>query len=184
MRRLTQFALTLAGLSGLLLACATTPVRDVMTPAGQESLSLLLPEQIEIVEPFTRASRFRDGESGDGIELLLRAVNSFGNPGLMIVGDVRIELYQYVPASADHKGARIDGWDIPLRTESDQRDYWNRLTQMYEFHLQVNAASLPSSGRFILQATYLSPLDERLTDEMVLVVRASRRNPRPAAARR
>ena len=182
MRRVTQLALTLVGLSGLLLACTTTPARDVSTHAGQESLSLLLPKKIEIVEPFTRASRF-GGDAGDGIELLLRAVNSLGNPGLMIVGDIRIELYQYVPASADHKGTRIDGWDIPLRTEADQRDYWNRLTQMYEFHLQVNAASLPQSGRFVLQVTYLSPLGEHLTDEMVLAVSSSRRSGRPAVRR-
>jgi len=183
MRRLTQLALALVGLSGLLLACATTPPRDVNTLAGQESLSLLLPKKIEIVEPFTRASRF-DGDAGNGIELLLRAVNSLGNPGLMIVGNVRIELYQYVPASADQKGTRIDGWDIELLTECDQRDYWNRLTQMYEFHLQVNAASLPKSGRFVLQVTYLSPLGTHLTDEMVLVVSPSRRGGRPAAVRR
>lgn len=163
------------GIGALCTACATTPAQDANRTDGREALSLLLPSRIEIVEPFTRTRRPVEGESGDGIELLLRAVNSLGNPGLMIVGDVRIELYEFVPGTADHKGARIDGWDIPLETEADQRAHWNQLTQMYEFHLEVNAAALPPTSRFVLQATYNSPLGEHFTDEMVLVARPAPR---------
>lgn len=136
--------------------------------AREEMLRLLMPERIEIIQPFTRIRSFDNDTVPDGIELLVRAVNHLGNPGLMLVGDVRVEIYGYVPASADHKGPQIDYWDIPLKTRSDQQQYWNQLTQMYEFSLRVNAAELPKAQKFVLQVTYGSPLGERLTDEFVL----------------
>lgn len=131
-------------------------------------LSLLMPSRIKIVKPFTRVKSFDDDAVPDGIELLLEAVNALDNPGLMIVGDVRVELYEYVPASSDHKGQQYDSWRISLTAADDQRMHWNQLTQMYEFRLQINPRAVPRANKYVLLVTYNSPLGEHLTDEFVL----------------
>ncbi len=127
-----------------------------------------MPSRIEIVEPFARLRSFDDSATPNGIELLIRAVNYLGDPGLMLVGDVRVELFSYVPATADHKGIQIDRWDVPLRTRADQERYWNQLTQMYEFLLRVNTTRLPEADKYVVLVTYRSPLGEFYTDEFVI----------------
>jgi hypothetical protein len=136
--------------------------------ARQEVLRLLMPSRIEIVEPFARLRSFDNSTTPNGIELLIRAVNYLDDPGLMLVGDVRIELFSYVPASADQKGVQIDRWEIPLKTRADQQRYWNQLTQMYEFTLRVNTARLPTDDKFVILVTYRSPLGEFYRDEFVI----------------
>lgn len=131
-------------------------------------LALLMPSRIRIVQPFTRIKSFDNDATPDGIELLLQAVNSLDNPGLMIAGHVRIELYEYVQASADPKGRRLESWGVDLTDEKHQRTYWNQLTQMYEFRVGVDATTARLADRYVLVVTYDSPLGERLTDEHVL----------------
>ncbi len=150
----------------LATGCAATP-RATDDPVRLETLALLMPSRIEIVEPFTRVKSFDGDATPDGIELLLQAVNSLDDPGLM-VGDVRVELYEYVLASADRKGKRLEHWKVELSTPAHQRRYWNQLTQMYEFHLGVDPAVIPLSEKYLLMVTYNSPLGERLTDEYVI----------------
>ncbi len=155
--------------------CQTTPaVRD--TAAKQKMLELLMPSRIEIVEPFTRIKSFDKDTKPDGIELLVQAVNSLDNPGLMIAGDVRVELFSYVPASGDRKGPRLEYWKISLSTEQQQRTYWNQITQMYEFWLQVDPTVLPLEDKYLLTVTYSSPLGEHLTAESVIEYRTPGRS--------
>ena len=134
-------------------------------------LALLMPSRIEIVEPFTRVKSFDDDAIPDGIELLLQAVNYLDNPGLNIVGTVRVELYGYVPASGDSKGSRLEHWDIELATVRQQRTYWNSLTQMYEFRLGIDRKRVPAAEKYVLAVTYTSPLGDHLTDEYVISFR-------------
>jgi hypothetical protein len=134
----------------------------------REMLALLMPSRIEIVKPFTRIKSFDRDNTPDGIELLLRAVNSLDNPGLMIVGHVRVELFKFVEASAEPKGQRLDYWDIDLSSAAKQKAFWNQLTQMYEFRLGVDPAVLPREKSFVLAVTYNSPLGEHLTAECVI----------------
>ncbi len=159
----------LCGLLATILpfGCASAPRIPVDAAARQAQLSLLMPSRIEIVEPFTRVKSF-DDDVPDGIELLVQAVNSLDNPGLMIVGDVRIELYEYVPASGNRKGRRLEHWDIELSTAKHQRTYWNQLTHMYEFHLGLDPTRIPLADKYVLLVTYNSPLGEHLADEFVL----------------
>ncbi|RME41385.1 MAG: hypothetical protein D6788_01340, partial [Planctomycetota bacterium] len=132
--------------------------RPTTAPAQQEeALRLLLPQRIEIVGPFTRVRSFDEDDMPDGIELLLQAVNSLDDPGLMLVGDVRVELYEFVPASADHKGRRLECWTVELDTPQKQRTYWNDVTQMYEFRLGIDPSRIPPAERFVLAVTYTSP---------------------------
>lgn len=147
--------------------CATPPgTSDVA--AQREMLALLMPSRIEIVESFTRVKSFDGDVMPDGIELFLEAVNALDNPGLMITGRIQAALYQYVPASGDQKGQRLQQWDIELVTVQQQRTYWNALTQMYEFRLGIDPARIPPAAKYVLAVIYSSPLGEHLSDECIL----------------
>ncbi len=165
-KHVRYFLIGLFSLSGL-AGCATNTAR-MDSSAQRKMLSLLMPRRIEIVEPFTRIKSFDDDSIPDGIEVLLQAVNALDNAGLMIVGDLRIELYEYVKASGDQKGRRLEYWNVPLTTSEDQRTHWNRVTQMYELQLRVDPEVLPGSKRYVLAVIYNSPLGEHLTDEYTI----------------
>lgn len=154
----------------LLTACASAPPHHDQD-AQRRALSLLLPDRIQIVEPFTRITSFDSDKAPDGIELLLRAVNAMDNPDLMITGHVRVELYEYVPASGNRTGRRLEQWDIELTTPQQQREHWNPLTQMYEFRLGVDRSNVPPADKYVLTVTYRSPLGEHLADEFVIGAR-------------
>ena len=155
--------IALAGLCG----CAPAPaVRDAA--AQRNLLALVMPSRIEIVEPFTQVKSFDDNRTPDGIELLLQAVNSLGNAGLMVAGDIRVELFEHVRASGDRKGQRLERWDVELSTEEHQRTHWNQVTQMYEFRLRVDPTVIPLADQYVLVVTYNSPLGEHLTAECVI----------------
>jgi hypothetical protein len=157
-----------------LVGCASTP-STTGDASQREMLALLMPSKIEIVQPFTRVKSFDDDSTPDGIEVLLQAVNSLGNRGLMIAGHVRVELYEHVAASGDQKGRRLEHWDVPLTTRENQLQHWNAITQMYEFLLRVDPAKIPTADKYVLAVVYNSPLDERLTYECVITHRPASR---------
>ena len=169
---MTHVRFTLAALAALLglAGCASTPCATNHADRLQ-MCALLMPRSIEIVEPFTRVKSFDDDDIPDGIELLLQAVNSFGARGLMMVGHLRVDLYEHVPASGDQKGRRLEHWQIPLSTAEQQLEHWNDITQMYEFLLQVDPAPIAPADRYVLAVTYSSPLGEHLTDECIIAYR-------------
>lgn len=147
-------------------------------------LALLMPSRVEVVEPFTRVKSFDQDAEPDGIELLLQAVNALDNPGLMLAGDIRVELFEHIPGSADPKGRRFEHWNLELTTAAQQRRYWNQLTQMYEFRLGVDLSRIPPGDKYVLLVTYNSPLGEHLTDECVITYRGAAGALPAAAARR
>ncbi len=153
--------------------CASTP-SPTENAARERMLALLMPGKIEIVAPFTRVKSFDDDPMPDGIELLLQAVNSLDDPG-MIVGSVHVDLFEHVPASSDPKGRRLEYWDIELSTLQQQRTFWNQATQMYEFRLEIDPSVIPAKDRFVVHVTYTSPLGEHLTDSCIIDSRAARR---------
>ena len=155
------------GVGLFLPACATTPqAKDDL--AKRKMLEMLMPSRIEIVEPFTRVRSFDDDPTPDGIELLIRAVNALDNPGLMLAGTIRVELFDHVPASGNNKGARLDHWDIELTTAQHQKRFWNQSTQMYEFRLGLDRKRVPVAEKYVLVVSYTSPLDEQFRDEYVI----------------
>jgi hypothetical protein len=149
------------------LGCAT-PGRDLDDASVRAMLNLLMPSRIEIVEPFTRVRSFDESATPNGIEVLIRAVNALEDPGLMIAGRVRIELFTYVPASGQNKGPRVEQWDVDLATEKHQQDHWNSMTQMYEFRLALHPEALPVADAYVLAVSYVSPLGDQHSDECVL----------------
>lgn len=153
----------------LLPAGCNRPSVDTSDAAARQQLSLLMPDRVSIVGPFTRFRSFNDDDRLDGIELLLQPVNTFGDP-VNIAGSVIIELYEFRQASGDNKGAKIRQWDVSLASERDQRTYWNRTTSMYEFQLQFDPATLPPCEKYVLQVIYNTPLQEHMLDEHVLEI--------------
>jgi hypothetical protein len=152
--------------------CASTPLATD-DAQRREMLAMVLPEKIEIVDPFTRVGDFEAPPGPDGIELYLRAVNPMGDTGMMVVGDLRVELYEFVPASADKKGKRLELWNVALRTAAEQRRHWNRLTQMYEFRLGLNLQKLTPAERYVVYVSYDSPLGDHVTGEHVLETKST-----------
>lgn len=153
--------------------CKSTPDQG-LDVGERRMMSLLLPSRIEIVEPFTSIRRFGDSNDPQGIELMLQAVNALDNPGLMIVGRVRAELYEHVPASAEPKGRRIDHWNVELATVAQQRQYWDEITQMYRFRLAIETEGIPAAEQYLLLVTYVPPMGPILTDECAIRVREAR----------
>lgn len=145
---------------------SAAPISD--DQASREMLALVLPARIEIVEPFTRPVSMKGSGEIDGIEVLVQAVNNMDKPGVMIVGSLRVELYEHVPSSGAPKGRQLNRWNIDLSTRELQADHWNPATQMYEFRLGLDREAISSSDSYVLLATYRSPLGEYLTDEMVV----------------
>jgi len=175
MNRIATGVLVMVGLATQMTACRST-ARTGDIADRERALALLVPAKIEIVAPFTNLKSFAktgDSDGPDGIEVLLQARNAMGNPGLMIAGQIRVELYSYVPASANHKGRRLEFWNVELRTKDQQKSYWNRLTQMYEFRLGVDTGRIPKADRYVLLVTYRSPFGSQLSDELVLSARTA-----------
>jgi hypothetical protein len=163
-RRTLTFLVAFLALPG----CATPPAANDQA-AERQALSMLLPDGIEIIEPFTRLGNFDDDPEPDGIEVMLQAVNPLDSPCLMLVGTVRVELYEFIPATADHKGRQLEFWTVELTEPQHQAQYWNRVTQMYEFRLGIDSARVPPpADRYVLLVTYNSPLGSHVTDEFVL----------------
>ncbi len=132
-----------------------------------QQLSLLMPQEIQIVEAFTKFAALDKSDKVDGIELRLRPLDSFGDP-IKIAGIVRAELYHRLPASGKREGMRVcPPWKISLSTEQDERKYWNPLTAMYEIPLKLPGGQ-PPDGQYVVDVIYTTPLDCRLFDQCEL----------------
>lgn len=151
----------------VLPGCKTTRVVHD-DAAKRKMLALIMPSRIEIVQPFTRVKSFDDDAVPDGIELLLQAINSLDNSGLMIAGDMRIELFEHTPASGNPRGRRLEMWEIQIASRKQQETYWNQVSQMYEFRLGVSRETLPAADKFVVRVTYNSPLGDHLSDECII----------------
>lgn len=143
-----------ASLAPVGLAGCASQKEDVSDPATHQSLSLLMPARI-IVEPFTGLKSFDDDARPDGLEVVLRPVDAFGDP-VKIAGHLLIELYRFRPASGERKGLKVEQWDIELTSAADQRKYWNHVTQMYEIPLMLGpeALALEPDQKFVIEVTY------------------------------
>lgn len=147
-------------------------------------VELLMPQRIELVEAFTGFRSFDRDDQPDGIEVLVRALDTFGDP-VKIAGTIRFELYSFEQASGESAGRRLCApWEVTLVTQQDQKRYWNLVTGMYEMPLEFPAgfaAEAPAKERkFVLEATYTTPLGTHMTDQCVIAAPVRR----PAVAGR
>lgn len=178
--------MVVAGFCAGLTGCAATPAARE-DAANRKMLEMIMPIRLTIVEPFTRVAGLTDSSRGqntakpgfvgpDSIELMLQAANILDSPCVMLVGNIRVELYEFVQASADRKGRRLEFWNVDLTGPEDQRRHWNRVTQMYEFRLGIDPDRVPPAERYVMLVTYNSPLGSNVSDEAVLELRAGRRS--------
>ncbi len=130
-------------------------------------LSLMLPQRIKI-EPFTKIKSFNQDDIPDGILMVVRAFDKFGDP-VKAVGSWYFELWTYQNASGDIKGERLAFWDRNMGSAEEVRLYWTR-AQMYEFQLAWTGSveGLQPGRQFVLTATYRAPWDETFQDQYVL----------------
>jgi len=177
--------------AGMLPACEKRA--DLTDADTREMVELLMPQRIELVEAFTGFRSFDGDATPEGIEVLVRALDAFGDP-VKIAGTIRFELYSFEQASGNRAGRRLcEPWDVTLVTQQDQKRYWNLVTGMYEVPLRfaadtsaadisaaaVSAATISAGSsaqpaaagagrKFVLEATYTTPLGTHMTDECVI----------------
>lgn len=134
-------------------------------PADKAQLmSYYLPTQIEIL-PFTKPASFDVRGLPDGISAVVRPVDTLGQP-VKAYGTMRFELYDYVPASGLEKGQQLMVWNQVLNTPTDQRKYWDNVTQSYQFQLLWRQPLQPNK-KYVLEVFYENPAGTRLTSDYV-----------------
>lgn len=128
--------------------------------ASAEAADLLQPRQIDVL-PFTKPTSFDDDIVPDGIEVVIRPLDEFGDQ-TKAVGVFRFELYVAKKASSDARGPRVGIWEQDLTSRSAQADHWDRITRTYRFRLMWTGES-PRPGKYILEVTYLPPTGPRIS---------------------
>jgi len=136
-------------------------------PAGdvQEQMSLLMPTKIDIM-PFTKPKSWDDDQKPDGIEVVLRPLDSFGDQ-TKAIGLFRFELYLFKKASSDTRGPRNGLWQEDLSSREAQYKHWDRITRTYRFRLGWAGENV-RPGKYILDVTYISPSGSRLSDSYIM----------------
>jgi hypothetical protein len=142
-------------------------------PAGncQEQYDLLLPDRIDIL-PFTKPKSWDNDQKPDGIEVVLRPLDSFGDQ-TKAIGLFRFELFLYKTASSDSRGPRIGFWEENLNSRDAQYKHWDRITRTYRFRLGWSGQQV-RPGKYVLEVTYIAPSGQRLSDTYIMEARPSR----------
>lgn len=130
-----------------------------------EFVQLMLPRSIEIQRYLTRPVSFAGSGATDGMEVILAALDSFGDPA-KCVGNFQVELNERRYASGDKVGKRVALWSIPVDSEGALREYWDRLSRFFRFRLKLEGPALPT-GEYVLTVTFVSPNGDKLHDEYV-----------------
>ncbi len=143
---------------------------DTTSPTTQPTIAraqidLLLPKKIDIL-PFTKPVSFDDDAIPDGIEVVLRPLDTFGDQ-TKAVGLFRFELYQAKKASADPRGERLGIWEVDLNSIESQKKHWDRITRTYHFKLGW-AGERVKAGRYVLEVTHMSPWGKRLNATYII----------------
>jgi len=165
---------------GLLLALTAASCRSnrgpdycPSDPDKVQQLSVMMPDRI-CIQPFTKITSFNRDNIPDGVRVVLRPIDRFGDP-IKAGGLFYFELWTYVEASQERKGERIAFWEREISTPDETQVYWTK-AQMYQFDLAwtEQAERLKPEHYYVLTATYRSPYDTTLHDERVLEFHFSR----------
>ncbi|MFA5865905.1 MAG: hypothetical protein WC975_14630 [Phycisphaerae bacterium] len=166
--------LLLTALSFIITGCEqrNSGAKGGSTPwATNEQYKLLLPAKIDIL-PFTKPRSWDDDQIPDGIEVVLRPLDSFGDQ-TKAVGCFRFELYTFQKASGETKGQRIGFWEENMTTKESQNLHWDKITRTYRFRLAWTGEKT-RQGKYVLEVTYLAPSSLRLTDTYIMEARVSK----------
>ncbi|MCB9852988.1 MAG: hypothetical protein H6819_07825 [Phycisphaerales bacterium] len=132
-------------------------------PTKEQLVEYYSPAQIQIL-PFTKVRSFDDDIVPDGLAVSLRPLDGAGDP-VKAYGSFLFELYAFRPATATHRGERLQSWTQTIRTPEDQRTFWERVTSTYEFQLSWEGNPLPNNQKYLLCASFEAAGAERLFDE-------------------
>jgi len=141
-------------------------------PTAEELIAFYRPRQIRILE-FSKPASFDNDAIPDGIAVWIHALDGAGNPG-RAYGTFLFELYSYRPASQDHKGELLQQWSESIHSIEDQKLFWDRFSDGYEFQLLWEGVAIPPQQRYILTASYQAPGAERLFDTYQFEFRVQR----------
>ncbi|MCG8405002.1 MAG: hypothetical protein MI923_07380 [Phycisphaerales bacterium] len=142
-------------------------------PTPEELVGFYSPKSIKILE-FTKPQSFDDDLIPDGLKVWLRPRDGDGDE-LKAFGTFIFELYAYRPASQNRKGQLIQQWKQPVLEHESQRQFWNRITRAYEFHLSWEGEPIPPQKKYILAVSFQSgPGSERLFDAYEFEFRINR----------
>jgi hypothetical protein len=124
---------------------------------------LMMPKQIEVQHYLTKPVSFAGDGNADGLEVILAALDSFGDP-IKVVGTFHFELNRVRLASANRLGERVAFWKLEINSKETFTEYWDHYSGWYVFPLQFDSGPL-EPGRYILTVRLLSPTGETLFDE-------------------
>lgn len=160
--------LDLRVLAGLLLTvvsgCASQPARSGGGEADVAAMvQILSPREIRIQKFLTQPRAFGSSETPNGVEVLLAAVDAFGDP-VKCVGQLQFELYAKRLASGDPLGQRVGYWSIALSDQASIARHWERYSRFYRFELRLSDGAL-APGRYILTASFAPPGGDRIEDQ-------------------
>lgn len=146
------------------ISCGRGEISDTGEgPTREQLVEYYSPTQIQLL-PFTKVRSFDDDIIPDGLAVSLRPLDGAGDP-VKAYGSFLFELYAYRPATATHRGERLQSWTQTIRTPEDQRRFWERVTSTYEFQLAWEGNPLPNNEKYLLAASFEAPGAERLFDE-------------------
>lgn len=125
-------------------------------------VQLMMPAKIEVQHFLTKPFDFSGSGNADGVEVILAALDSFGDP-VKCVGTLHFELFTMRMASGDKLGERVAFWPVEIDSVERQMIYWQRFSRYYRFELRLSDREL-APGRYILTARLITPTDEKLFD--------------------
>lgn len=132
-------------------------------PTAEELVSYYSPRTIKVL-PFTKPRSFDEDIIPDGIGVSLRPLDAAGDP-VKAYGEFLFELYAYRPAISHHRGDRLQIWTQPVLNADAQKQFWDGMTNAYEFQLSWEGKPLSPDNKYILVASFQAPGSERLEDE-------------------
>ena len=110
----------------------------------------------------TRSS-FQAGRPTNTIEVYLAAMDVFDDP-IKATGTYHFELHSQRGAAGGPPGERIALWTVEVDSAAKVAEYWDKYVRAFKFPLQLTQPATLLAGHFILEATYISPWDEKLFD--------------------
>ena len=162
-------------LAALVVGCRNNVTVDMANPAQAIFIDAAMPRAIE-VQRYTKPLSARDAPASDParrsfqaslptntIEVYLATLDGFDDP-IKATGTFHFELFSPSGAAGTQLGERIALWTIDVDSTRKLAEYWDRYVRAFKFPLQLEQPATLPAGRFILEATYLSPWDEKLFD--------------------
>ena len=142
----------------------TEPTFQTESDSSASIFDSYSPVKIDIM-PLTEFVSLNKADEKSDINVYVSLLDSFGSQKKS-PGTFRFEIYESVQRSAEPRGRRIAIWpDIDLTNADKNNKYWRDFLRAYQFNLPFEPAINQS---YILQITFLCPIDKRLSDEFIL----------------